>query len=216
MKKPYIEKYSKVGKFTVWIVDGPYIRENIDEEFTSYGQHYRFKFIPENELWIDKRHGKKGEEKYYIHSMLMMDKLLKSGVSHKEAVRKTNISERNERKKGLIKNVKIKELKEYSGKVKVWLVSGELVRDFFWIDFTEGGHDKVYNFIPDKEVWIDNDLSKEERIYILIHELHERKLMAKGKPYAHSHYPSSKLEYYCRHHPEKAMAVLKNEIKMNK
>ena len=35
-------------------MDGSYVRGHIDEEFTNYGQHYRFAYIPINEFWIDK------------------------------------------------------------------------------------------------------------------------------------------------------------------
>ena len=38
----------------VWVVDGEYIRTYVDEEFTNFGQHYRFPYIPENEFWLDR------------------------------------------------------------------------------------------------------------------------------------------------------------------
>jgi hypothetical protein len=107
-------------------------------------------------------------------------------------------------------------LKHYSGKIDVWLVNGESVRDKYYIDFTEGGHDLVYHFIPRREVWIDDDLSPKERKFVLLHELHERNLMSKalkkekhrvyGKElsniYAKAHHSSSEIEYFCRHHPK--------------
>ncbi len=55
MKKPYIKKFVEISHFKVWIVDGKYVRDNIDEEFNNYGQHYQFKFIPEKEFWIDRK-----------------------------------------------------------------------------------------------------------------------------------------------------------------
>ncbi|HTY57766.1 MAG TPA: hypothetical protein VMF59_03075, partial [Bacteroidota bacterium] len=57
---PYIRKAEQRGRIAVWIVDGTYVRTNIDEEFTNYGQHYGFDFIPANEFWID-REGKPDE-----------------------------------------------------------------------------------------------------------------------------------------------------------
>ena len=57
MKKPYIKKVDEIGPLTVWIVDGQYVRKNIDEEFTNFGQHYCFRFIPLHEFWLDKEHG---------------------------------------------------------------------------------------------------------------------------------------------------------------
>ena len=43
MKEPYIKKFLEIAEFKVYIVDGKFIREKIDEEFTNFGQHYRFK-----------------------------------------------------------------------------------------------------------------------------------------------------------------------------
>ena len=49
-KLPYIEQVGGRGDLQIWVVDGGYIRGHIDEEFTNYGQHYRFTYIPTNEL----------------------------------------------------------------------------------------------------------------------------------------------------------------------
>jgi hypothetical protein len=51
---PYITKMEERGDFKIWIVDGSYIRGHIDEEFTNFGQHFRFPYIPEDELWLDR------------------------------------------------------------------------------------------------------------------------------------------------------------------
>jgi hypothetical protein len=231
MKKPYIKKFSRVANFTVWVVDGRYIRNHMDKEFTNFGQHYQFDFIPENEFWVDKE-GKQGEKKFFVDSMLLMNRLMAEGISHKEAVRRTDIFEMGEREKSkhLKEKIKLKEypekllnsihtqfLKEYSKNVKVWIVNGEEVRGLFFVDFTQGGHGYVYPFIPKDEVWIDDDLDKAEIKLVLLHELHERRLMAKGKiNYDTAHERSSKVEYYCRKHPEKLNKKLKKEIEKNR
>jgi len=95
--------------------------------------------------------------------------------------------------------------------VSVWIVNGRLVRSVFDIEFTEGGHDHVYEFVPENEVWIDDDLEEPERPYVLVHELHERNLMAKGWPYSKAHAESSRLEYHCRHHPDELHDALVKE-----
>ena len=230
MKKPYIKKFAKISEFTVWIVDGKYIRGEIDEEFTNCGQYYEFKFIPKKEIWIDKERVP-GEEKYYIDSMLVMNRLMTKGVNHKEAVKRANAIEKRERaKSGLINNIikskKKKEefikiihkkiLKRYSSNVKVWIVKGEIVRDLFFIDFTEGGHDKVYSFIPSGEVWIDDDLLESERKYVILHELHERALMANGMSYTKAHLDASSIEEFCRQNPGQLQDKLKEAIEKNK
>jgi hypothetical protein len=230
MKKPYIKKFSKIANFTVFIVDGTYIRNNINEEFTNYGQHYLFKFIPENEFWIDNERVP-GEEKYFIDSMLAMNRFMAKGMSHDEAVKKADAVERRERatsslmkkdvevkkhEKEVIESLHKKFLKQYSTKeINVWIVSGEIVRNLFFLDFTEGGHEYVYSFVPKGEVWIDDDVGRDETKYVLLHEMHERKLMAKGMKYDPAHKSSSEIEYYCRKHPKELDKNLKKEIKEN-
>lgn len=231
MKKPYIKKFSKVSKFNVWIVDGKYIRDNIEEEFTNYGYHLKFKFIPKNELWID-RQKTPGEEKFYIDSMLAMIKLLSRGMSHKEAGKIADKIERSERSKSklmqkeirlkkdkekLIDSIHKKLLKNYSNKkLKVWIVNGEAVRDIFFIDFTEGGHDRVYNFVPRNEIWIDDDLMPEDIKFVLLHEIYERRLMSKGMSYDSAHKKASHLEQSCRHKIKSVNSELKKELELQK
>ena len=92
--------------------------------------------------------------------------------------------------------------KKLENGTSVWIVNGRLVRSVFDIDFTEGGHDHIYEFVPENEVWIDDAIVELERGYVLLHELHERNRMAKGWPYSKAHDESSRLEYRCRHHPD--------------
>ena len=230
MKKPYIKKFSGISGFKVFIVDGEYIRENMDEEFTNFGQHYLFDFIPKNEFWIDKeRVG--WEYKYYINSMLTINRLLAKGMKRDDAIKIADRQEKSEREKSrfIKKRIKLRKypkklidsvhkdlLQKYSTeKVKVWVVSGEVVRSLFFLDFTEGGHSYVYSFIPKDEVWIDDDVEPDELKFVLLHELHERNLMSKRMKYEPAHARSSKIEYYCRKHKGEINKKLKSEIKKN-
>ncbi len=245
MGKPYIKKYKEVAGFSVWVVDGNYIRTNINEEFTNFGQHYRFDFIPEKEFWIDKENSP-GEEEFFIEHLLIENRLMSQGISYIMAVEKAERKEQHERAKSKLMEKKTKEkrknaeiiklvhkklLKEYSGKnLKVWIVNGELVRDFFYIDFTEGGHDKVFPFIPQNEIWLDDDLNQKERKFVLLHEIHERNLMKKSKGvnikngmivltkdytriYNEAHADSSKIEFKFRKNPKGIDKTLSDEIK---
>lgn len=225
--KPYVKRFSEASGFDIWIVDGEYIRTNIEKEFTNYGQHYRFNFIPKNEFWIDKQKVP-GEEKFYISYLLIENRLMSKGVDYNEAVDKANAVERKERmkdyliRKGIENKRKIKEtaesvhkilLKKYSKKIRVWIVDGRLVRDLFFIDFTEGGHDRVYPFIPAGEIWIDDDLSLREIKFVLLHEISERNLMGLGEDYTSAHELSSEIEYFCRKNPGTVDKYLKKEFK---
>lgn len=225
-RPPYIQKITTVSYIDVWIVDGMHVRKNIDQEFTNFGQHYRFKFIPKNEFWIDKERAG-GEEDFYIEHMLVENRLMEEGMPYDQAIDKADRAEKKLRKEILlakeeirpdmkkaeyIEKVHKKLLKKYSNGIKVWVVDGALVRTLFFIDFTQGGHDMVYKFVPKGEVWIDDDLSEKEVKLVVLHELHERYLMQQGWDYDPAHRKASNVEYNCRHHPEELDAKLNEEI----
>ncbi len=215
LKPPYISKIEQRGDLEVWVVDGSYIRGHIDEEFTNFGQHYRYTYIPENELWID-REAKPNEQRFFIEHLLVEHRLMVKGIPYEEAIIVADRYERRERRlagdldhltchgKHLPKanDVHVRLWKRLENGVNVWVVNGRLVRSVFDIDFTAGGHDYVYEFVPANEVWIDDDIEEDERPYVLLHELHERNRMAEGLPYSEAHIQSSRLEYHCRHHPD--------------
>lgn len=226
-KKVYVKKLSKVLGFDVWLVNGKYIRKKINEDFVNFDGHHHLKFIPKNEFWIDDEN-KHGERHFYIKRLIVENRLMKNGMSYSEAFKRAIRVEKAERaksweirkiktkyKKRFIEGVYKKLLKEYSDKIKVWVVNGELVRDLFFVDYAEGGHDKVYRFIPKNEIWLDDDISKRERKFILIHELRERALMAVGISYFKAHKSATKIEDYCRQHTKESNKILKRELKKN-
>ncbi len=224
LKPPYLAKDQERGDYQVWIVDGPYIRGNIDEEFTNFGQHYRFPYIPDNEFWID-REAQHDERAFFIDHLLAEHELMAKGASYAEAITKADLVERKERRRaGDIRKVtnRGKELpdpaavheglwKKLENGVSVWVVNGRLVRSAFDIDFTEGGHDHVYEFVPEGEVWIDDAIEEKERGFVLLHELHVRNRMEEGLPYSKAHAESSHLEFHCRHHPDELHDALASE-----
>lgn len=215
LKPVYIEKIDERGNIQVWIVDGAYIRSHIDEEFVNFGQHYRYPYIPLNKFWID-REAEHDERQFFIDHLLVENRLMAAGLPYEKALPKADQVERKERRRaGDISFLthhgrKLPDLtgvherlwKKLGNGVSVWIINGRLVRSVFDIDFTEGGHDRVYEFVPENEVWIDDAIFESERGYVLLHELHERNLMAGGLPYDKAHAESSRLEYFCRHHPD--------------
>ncbi len=220
----YIEKTGERGDLKIWLVDGTYIRGHIDEEFTNFSQHYRFPFIPLDELWIDS--GVKQEEvRFFIEHLLVEHRLMSEGIPYEKAIDEADRAERKERRRaGDVKKmttrgrvipdagrVHVRLWKALESGIKVWIVDGRLVRSVFDIDFTAGGHDYVYEFVPFNEVWIDDSTQEKERPYILLHELHERNRMAEGWPYSKAHNESSKKEYYFRHHPDELHEALAEE-----
>jgi hypothetical protein len=224
LKPCYVEKREERGDLHIWVVDGTYIRGHIDEEFTNFGQHYRYPFIPKDELWIDS--GVKREEvRFFIDHLLVEHRLMSEGSSYEKAIDEADRAERKERRRaGDVKKmtvrgrvipdagrVHVRLWKALESGIRVWIVDGRLVRSVFDIDFTAGGHDYVYEFVPFNEVWIDDCTLEKERPYILLHELHERNRMAEGWPYSKAHNESSKKEYYFRHHPDELHEALAEE-----
>lgn len=199
MNKPYISKHSTVDGFAVWIVDGDWIRKNTDIEFTNYAHPLDKKYVPADELWIDREH-EPSEAKFYIAHMLTEHRMLTKGYSHDRAhgagaKEESRMRSRDKLPKELYKAL----LDDYSSDtVQVWVVNGHLVRDKYDVEFTEGGHDKRYKYIPEGEVWIDDDLEPHNRGYVVKHELHERQLMSSGVPYEQAHKEASRRELYWR------------------
>lgn len=83
--------------------------------------------------------------------------------------------------------------------MKVWIVDGRLVRDMYKTDFVLGGHGYVYSWIPNNEIWIDDQTDEVDIPFVLIHEITELKLMKEGIKYTVAHNKASQTEYAARH-----------------
>lgn len=226
-KNIYIKNVKNINGYDVWLIDGSYIRKNINENFVEYDHHFNHSFIPKNELWIDNETNPE-ERKFFIDHMLAELNLIKEGGGIKEATKKADILEKQERTAELKKNrlyefknnyekllsmARKKLLKEYgTNKIKIYLVDGKMVRNFFFVEYAEGGHDKVYDFIPENEIWIDEILSPKEIKFIIFHELRERNFMLKGENYKEAHKRATLAEDYYRDHPELLDDKIKAEI----
>ena len=211
-KMPYIRLYKTVdGGIKVYIVDGSYVRSEIDEQFTNFGQHYRFKYIPHDEFWLDKQHGV-DEYNYYIGHLLIEYNDMRKGRSYDTALVEADKIEKAMRKGSKVVAINERVYKEVNG-VRICLVNGEAVRNKYNIDFTEGGHDLVYKWMPAKTIWIDDALMDKEREVVLLHEIGERNLMSKGVGYNSAHNKISKVEQKVRKKPELMGKVMRDEYK---
>src|SRR3989344_2444457 len=164
-KNIYLKKIDKIGNYEVWLVDGSYVRKVINENFVEFDHHFNHSFVPKNEFWIDEQTNH-NEWRFFIDRMFLEQGLVRVGESNKEASEAGAMLEKKERREDLkhnhsdilnndrrelLKKIKKKMIKDYVGKVKIWLVDGKIVRDFFLVDYAAGGHDKVYAFIPKDE-----------------------------------------------------------------
>ena len=211
---PYLEKVGQREGINIWIVDGAYVRMDLDQDFTNYGQHYVCSYIPEDEFWIDKE-GQSDELELFIDRLLVEHRLMAhEGMPVAGALEAANAAELAARKKlGDVEKLMdasrlpdarkahVRLWKRLSSGIAVWIVDGRLVRSGFDVEFTAGGHDHVYEYIPEDEVWIDNDVNGAERGFVLLHELYEQNLMRSGLDYDHAHAEANRIEFYCRNNP---------------
>ncbi|MBU0461454.1 MAG: hypothetical protein KJ574_02600 [Nanoarchaeota archaeon] len=237
-----LKKYAEIDGFTVWIVDGNYVRARFDYDFTNFGQHCRFPFIPQDEFWIDKQHESCGEEDIFIKHLLVEQQMMKDGSSFDEAydvatelerkIRQKNPAVRalmKKNRKSIISKIHKQLWKKYSAELEVWIVDGKLVRDLLYIDFVQGGHDRVYKFVPKNEIWIESAVPPKERKLVLLHEIHERNLMAQGWSYyltpngygsryvlKSAHTSALEVESFCRKNPKELEKKLAEEISLEK
>ncbi len=149
-KPPYIRKYTSREGIEIWLVDGEYIRKNIDEEFTNFGQHYRFAYIPEDEFWIDQE-AQDPEYPFFIDHLFTEYNLMKQGKTYAAAITAADEIELQHRRKAkddrkvLLASKGLPDLsvvhlflwKKLENGVSVWVVDGRLVRSLFDRDFTE-------------------------------------------------------------------------------
>ena len=191
--------------------------------------------MPKDELWIDNETNT-DEWKFFMDHMFteieLTQKKGKDIANKKDITEKAYILEKKEREaelkkkrlyklknnhKELLDKVRKKFLEEYGNdNVKIWLVDGKMVRNFFFVEYAEGGHDKVYDFIPENEIWIDEILPPEEIKFIIFHELRERNIMLRGKKYQKAHKNATLAEDYYRDHPEKLSMQIKEEMENTK
>lgn len=225
----YEKKLDEQDGYTAWLVNGALVRKELDENFVEYDYHGHFHFIPEKEFWIDNEMSGK-EYGLYIKRLLKETSFLKEGLSVVEAAHKADTFEETLRQNGKRMQkilasqnqevfhhlLKKKQLEEYSGTVRVWLVDGSLVRSIYLLGYAEGGHDVVYSWIPKNEIWLEESLKHEERAFIVLHELHERYLMISQKmSYADAHHGATIVEDHYRQNRKGLEERIREEIKKN-
>jgi len=202
-----IKKLQIIDGISVWLVDGAHVRAYLEKDFTIAAQHYRFKSIPENEFWIDSTTAKE-EIPLLIKHLILEKNLMKKAMSYIKARNKTY--QLSTFRKPSDKDFKKKLFHTTKDGIKVWLVDGHLVRSNVHPNFKHGGHDKVYDYIPTKEVWAEYVLKGNELKLLILHELHERELMSKSMSYNTAHKHALKVEETARNNPDFIDTFLRN------
>lgn len=182
-------KASNPSKMKVKYVDGYKIRQFWDIDFSIV--HFRNPdpifysskwYIPDGEIWFDLHY--KPEEDFVLKIEMAPFKKIKGGGSadleHKAYAERFA-------KKETPPNFLIKERRIEWG-VRLKHVDGAIVRQYIDPLFAYGGHDFVYSYIPKGEIWVDTRMDSREMPHVILHEITERRLMAKeGKTYDSAH-----------------------------
>ena len=94
---PYLSQNDVRGDIQIWTVDGSYIRGHMDEEFTNFGQHYRYPYIPLKEFWLDAE-AEHDEHVFFIDHLLVEYGLMSKGMPYEQAIVEADRAERKERR----------------------------------------------------------------------------------------------------------------------
>jgi hypothetical protein len=185
-----------------FLVDGRWLRDHLDVEFTNGAHHHSRRYVPRDEVWIDREAPGAGEIPFHLTHQLTERALMAAGASYLEALDRATRRERRARRATLARHLPPREAREAlrlerleaAGGDAVWLVDGRGVRDRFCPEFTLGGHGLRYRFIPRREIWIDDAVVQRERHLIIAHEVLELGLMRRGLSYHAAHRRASALE----------------------
>jgi hypothetical protein len=166
-------------------------------------------------------------ERYqYLDTLKKLKKILKGGVSPEEIpdVEKAlklahgeNVTTHSKKPSKVDEDIYLEKLDfgvESPG-LEIWRVDEGKVRNRLYTDFTIGGHDRVYSFIPDGQVWIGDDVDLDEIYEDTCHELWERFFMGEGVDYEEAHEMATELEQMARRHPEEVLEDIKHAIQLN-
>jgi hypothetical protein len=185
-----------------------------DEEFGNYATHGEFPdLIPEGEVWISEKIAPR-EGVFFLANALTRLAREAAGATDRaydEALEVERIL--RERVTGLaFRDGKPHErvpdelyLGEYitvpdpQGPVTVWHIRGELARNYYKTDYTQGGHGYVYPWVPRQEIWVEDGVDRREIHFIVCHEYLERRLMRDaGLRYDRAHEICSQVEFDLR------------------
>jgi 8-oxo-dGTP diphosphatase len=92
--------------------------------------------------------------------------------------------------------------------LKIFLVDGEVIRNEHDSDFVQGGNPERYKWIPQGQIWIDNNTPRDEIPLVALHECREAHLMHdKHEQYEQAHDEAKELENKFRNHANRVAII---------
>jgi hypothetical protein len=86
-----VRRLERIGRLGVWLVDGAYVRETMDDGFGAFGHHFSYSAIPRNEIWLEIETAP-DEQRYLLRHALTERRLMARGMDY-EAARTMAIAE---------------------------------------------------------------------------------------------------------------------------
>src|SRR5260370_16053005 len=83
-RPPCLQLLERRGPVSVWLVDGAYVRENIDEEFSNFGHHYSCSAIPQDEVWLEQG-AVPAEQRFFPHQAAVEREVMAQGKGFRTA-----------------------------------------------------------------------------------------------------------------------------------
>lgn len=180
-------------------VNGAKIRNTTDTGFAGFATHEYDPAVPRGEVWIEDY--LKPEKDIIVHVVETEKRYERRGFAFIRArlQKEARIQRPNP---GFTKK------RERRGRLTLLFVDGAIVRKYIDPYFFLGGHDLVYSYIPKNQIWIDDKNYPKDHSFTIIHELHERALMARGMDYNSAHDYAIAEERY--HRRKKGVAKFTN------
>ena len=215
-----------LGSLKVRLVDAEEVRgRSLDaQEFGNFGVHLQFPgMIPPGEVWVADA-VPDAEQRFLLLSAanqlaahaegMNADDAYEYGLAAERAARGIDKASGGVRPyhDEVLKGVYLYRWGSVGGddeRCEVWVVNGVLVRGAMKTDFVEAGHSFVYPFLPEPEIWVEEQVRECERPVTVLHEYVERWLMKRrGMAYGQAHDVARRVEFAARkHHRETVHAA---------
>ncbi|MGD9679807.1 MAG: hypothetical protein AB7W16_01370 [Candidatus Obscuribacterales bacterium] len=180
----------------IWIVDGFKVVRDLYPPFVMGGNDQRYRFNPDDDIWIDNRIGVEELEYTIAHELIERRLMLENGMTYEKAhnqglalEKKMRVRHRRSVKNHARKvdSMLLPFLRMPFGRardgVRVFIVDGPLVRRELDGDFCFGANDLAADYVPAGEIWLDSAMSCEHAYYALLHQREERRRLASGMPW---------------------------------
>ena len=120
----YVRKVAKYGLISIWIVNGKLVRKKYYIDFTQGGHHWRYRWVPENEIWIDNALPPDELDYVILHELNEMYLMMTTGMDYPSAHDRSASLELEYRKNKLM-DVK-KGIMDLARKINIAIVSGKV------------------------------------------------------------------------------------------